>query len=253
MYLLRKIILWLIPITWIFGLELMKEYQQWWWLIILLILLQQIITIFFVCKFKFNKNLVHFLILPLLFSLSSWLFLIFIVEAMFFHVVVVLSSLVLYFLIHQYYLYFYIPFRYQPYSLESMSLYISLLSAFFLFSAGFGGLILLQLNVWLLSLVLFLSMSLITYQYFWINKFDVSKNWLFVLIVVLSLVEIFVAVSFLPTGYYVNGFILTIPFYVMLGLSKHYLTETFNKKRIFSFLLVGGLCLLAVLISAQWG
>lgn len=253
MYLFRKIILWLIPIFWIAGLELMKEHQQWWWLIGLILLLQQIVTIFFVCKFKFNKNLLHFLILPLLFSMSSWLFLVFIVNALFFHIVVVLSGLVLYFLIHQYYLYFYIPFRYQPYSLESMSLYISLLSAFFLFSSGFGGLILLQLNVWLLSLGLFLSMSLITYQYFWINKFDVKKNWLFILVIVLVLVEVFVSVSFLPTGYYVNGFASAVAFYVMLGLSKHYLSETFNKKRIYSFLAVGGLCLLVVLISAQWG
>ncbi len=253
MYLLRKIILWLVPLTWVIGFEIMKQEQQWWWLVVLVLVVQQIITMFFVCKQKINRNFFHFLILPTMFSLSSWVFSIFIVEPMIFHIVVVLSALLLYALIHQYYLYFYIPFKYQPYSLESMSLYISLIAAFFLFAAGFGGLILLQLNVWLLALVLVVTMGLIAYQYFWINKFNVQKNWLFVVIIVLVLAELFVAVSYLPTGYYVNSFILTVSLYLMLGFSKHYLSETLNRKRVLTFFVVSGLCLLAVLISARWG
>lgn len=253
MYLFRKIILWLIPITWIIGFELMKEEQQWWWLILLVLLLQQVATIFFVCKKKINLNFFHFLILPVLFSLASWLFMIFIIDPVFYHLTVVASALVVYILIHQYYLYFYVPYRYQPYSLESMSLYISLIAGFFFYAAAFGGLVLLQLNVWLVALVLMLSMGLVTYQYFWVNKFNVKKNWLFVLIIILVLTEIFIAVSYLPTGFYVNSFIIVLSYYLMLGFSKHYLSQTLNKKRSWMFILIGGLCLLAVLFSAKWG
>lgn len=253
MYLFRKFILWLIPITWVVGFELLTEYHGWWWLILAVLSLQQMITIFFVCKKKLNKNFLHFLILPILFSFSSWLFSIFITEPLYYHISVVVSGLLLYILIHQYYLYFYIPFRYQPYSLETMSLYVSLITVFFLFSVGFGGVVLLQMNVWLISVVSFVVLGLVVYQYFWINKLNVEKNWYFILIISLILAQVFIAVSYLPTGYYVNGFVLAVAFYLMIGFSKGYLMESLTRQKIWTYLLVGGLSLLAVLISARWG
>jgi len=232
--------------------ELMRSSQSWWWLIIICLLVYFFLVLGFVCRLSFNKNFWHFLILPLLTTLAAWLCLIFFVDTLYFHLVSVGVGLLLYFLINQYYLYFYVPFKYQPYSLESLSLYVSILAALFFLVASFGSLILLQIAKHWLVLALLVFFFLLTYQYFWINKHNWSKSWIFVLVIVLLIVELFVVTAYLPTGYYVNSLIITVVYYLTLGISKQSLSGNLSKKKIAGFLIVGGLCLLLVLISARW-
>jgi len=252
MHLLRRLIVWSIPIFWIAALELMRSYQDKWWLFIICLLVYFFLVLGFICKLNFNKNFWHFLILPMLTTIAAWLCLILFGNGLYFHVINVGIGLLLYFLINQYYLYFYLPFKYQPYSLESLSLYISILSALFFLVACFGSIILLQLSVGWITLAVFLFFSLLTYQYFWINKYSWPKSWPYVVIIILILMEIFAAVSYLPTGYYVNAFTLAVFYYLMLSFSKLSLSDNLTKKKVVEFLVVGGLCLLVVLISARW-
>ena len=144
------------------------------------------------------------------------------------------------------------PFKYQPYSLESLSLYVSILSALFFSIACFGSLILLQLPKLWVALILIIFFFLLNYQYFWINKYSWNKSWPFVLIILVAMVEIYSAISYLPTGYYVNALILAVAYYLFLGLSKQSLSGNISLKKIWEFLIVGGLCLALVLISARW-
>jgi hypothetical protein len=65
-------------------------------------------------------------------------------------------------------------------------------------------------------------------------------------------VELFVAISYLPTGYYVNSFILTISYYLMLGFSKHFLANTLTKRRVAIYVSLAVVSVLAVLLTAQW-
>jgi len=252
MHILRRIILLLVPALWILGMEMLKNFQDYWWIICLVIFLQLILTIWYLGKFKFNKIFVNLAILPALFAFCSFVFILFLIDSLVFHLVIILSAIILYLLLKQYNLYFNFPFKYQPYSLESLSLYLSLISAYFLFSSCFGSLILLQLNFWLLLGIIVFVMGLITYQFFWIHKINFSRSWLFVAIILIVLVESFVAVSFFPTSYYVNGFVLTTFYYLMLGLSKYSLSHGLTKKRVASYLIVSGICLAAVLFTAQW-
>lgn len=252
MHLLRRLIIWSIPVFWIAAMELMRSSRNWWWLIIICLIVYIFLVLGFVCRLNFNKNFWHFLILPLLTTTAAWLCLIFFADTLYFHLVSVGVGLLLYFLINQYYLYFYVPFKYQPYSLESLSLYVSILAALFFSIACFGSLILLQIPTYWIALAMLVFFFLLTYQYFWINKYSWSKSWLFILVIVLLIVELFAVTAYLPTGYYVNSLILTVVYYLTLGISKQSLSENLSKKKISGFLIVGGLCLLLVLISARW-
>lgn len=252
MHLLRRLIIWSIPLFWIATMELMRSYQSWWWLFVVCLFVYFFLILGFVCRFKFNKNFWHFLILPLLTTISAWLCLMFISNVVYFHLVSVGVGLLLYFLINQYYLYFYVPFKYQPYSLESLSLYVSIIAGLFFAIACFGSLILLQIPKYWLVLALVIFFALLTYQYFWINKYTWNKNWPFVLVIVLILVETFGAVSYLPTGYFVNSLMLSVVYYLTISLSKLSLSENLSRKKVLEFLIVSGLCLAFVLISARW-
>lgn len=252
MQILRRFILLLIPILWIIGFELLKRDLNYWLPIAIFLSVQLIITIAFICKFKFNGNFWHFLILPIFFELASWLLIIFMTSAIVYYVVVIFTAFALYSLLRQYYQYFHLPFRYQPYSLESLSLYLSLLSVFFVVTASFGGLILIQLSVGYIVLVLLPLIILVTYQFFWMHKIDLAKNWLFVLIITLILAELFVSVAYLPTSYYVNSFVLTVAYYLMLGMSKSYLSHHDDRNTTIGYIVIGVVTLLIVLFTAQW-
>jgi len=149
-------------------------------------------------------------------------------------------------------LYFNFPVKYQPYSLESLTFYTSLLTFFFLFSSGFAALVLIKLNLVVLLLITAPLAGLIIYQFFWIHKVDFSKSWLFVLIILLVILELIVAVSYLPTSYYVNAFILVACCYLMLGLSKIFVTSLLTKKKVASYLIVASILLIMIVGTAKW-
>jgi hypothetical protein len=249
---LRRLILWSSPVFWFLGLELISMVPSLGWIVGGILLAYLVFVILFLKKLQVDKSFFHFLILPLTFGISSFLFSSFLVDKNAYHAIAALSAVCLFLVLRQYYFYFNYPFKYQPYSLESLSLYLCLLTGFFFFSSCFGTLILLQLNLFLLLAILFVVSGLMTYQFFWIHKVAIDKSRLFVVCIALVLVELFVAISYLPTGYYVNSFILTISYYLMLGFSKHFLANTLTKRRVAIYVSLAVVSVLAVLLTAQW-
>ena len=144
---LRRLILWSSPLVWFLGLELIYLVPGLGWIVGGILLAYLAFVICFLEKFHLDKSFFHFLILPLVFSMSSLLFCSFLVDKIAYHAIVVLSAVCLFLILRQYYFYFNYPFKYQPYSLESLSLYLCLLTGFFFFSSCFGAFILLQLNI----------------------------------------------------------------------------------------------------------
>ncbi len=249
---LRRLILWSAPLVWFLGLELIALVPGLGWIVGGVLLVYLALVIWFLEKLRFDKSFFHFLILPLVFGVASFLFCSFLVDRTTYSTIAILSAVCLFLILRQYYFYFNYPFKYQPYSLESLSLYLCLLAGFFLFSSAFGAFVLMQMNIFLLVAVLFVIVGLMTYQFFWIHKVAWDKSRLFVFCISLLVTELFVAVSYLPTGYYVNGFILTIAYYLMLGFSKHFLANTLTKKRVLVYLLLSVSSVLAILLTAQW-
>ena len=252
MFVLRRLILLLLPVIWFAGLAMIKSDHRYLWLVVAVFFVYLLLAVWQTCKGQINKAFFHFLILPILFGAASFIFVLFLVSPLAFYGVSALSALVLYFLLKQYFIYFNLPFKYQPYSLESLTFYICLLLFYFLFSSSFAGLILLKLNIFFIVAAFCPMAGLVIYQFFWIHKLSIKQSWIFVLVLPLVLLELFVAVSYLPTNYYVNGFFLTIACYLMLGLSRASLNKTLNKNQLISYLVVASVLSLATFLSAQW-
>jgi hypothetical protein len=252
MFVVHRLLISTILLTWIVGLELIKKTPMLWWAVLIGLILQIGLLVWFVNKKKIDRNLFHFLILPVGFAVCSYAFCLFLVNVSVFHVMVVLSAIVLYLLIKQYYIYSFFPLKYQPYSLESLSWYFSLVTYFFLFASAFGSYIVLKFNFQILSVVVVILLALLIYYYFWINKISFNKSKLFISIIVLIALELFTVVSFLPTGYYVNSFIITIALYLTLSLSKLFLVGGITRKKVMHHVIVVCVMLLAVLFTARW-
>ena len=252
MFILRRLILWLLPIWWIVGLELIKKNSAYFWPTIILLGLYVFTACFVVCKGRLNKIFFNFLILPLFFGAASFVFLIFLVSPTAFHALTVVSAAALYFLLKQYFTYFYFPSKYQPYSLESLSFYLNLLLFYFLFASAFAGLTLLKLDRFISLLVILPIIGLVLYQFFWIHKVDWSAGWLFIAVITLVLLELLLALSYLPTGYFVNAFILTLGAYLMLGISRAFVQNVLNKRTVINYVTVAACLAFIVMITAKW-
>jgi len=120
------------------------------------------------------------------------------------------------------------------------------------FSLAFAMIIFIKVELLILVVVTLAVCLLLCYQLFWVNKIRFSDSNILVLAISVVLVEMFVAIYYLPTSFFVNAFILSIAFYLMTGLSRYFLLGNLDKKRIISFLVVSGICLMAILATAQW-
>ncbi|MEK7159276.1 MAG: hypothetical protein AAB766_02115 [Patescibacteria group bacterium] len=252
MFVLRRLILWLVPILWILGLELTKSNVSYFWPVIIVLLVYFLFTCFVVCKGRLDKTFLRFIILPIFFGASGFVFLLFSVSAIFFHLMVLAIALALYALLKQYFTFFYFPFKYQPYSLESLTFYIGLVLFYFLFSGVFASMTLLKFNSTLALLVALTIVGLVLYQFFWVHKIIWRASWPFVVVICLILFEATIVLSYLPVGYYVSAFIVTLMAYVMLGTSRAFLQNMLNRKLVTSYLLVASIMAVIVLFSARW-
>lgn len=249
---LRRLILFFTPIVWIAGIEVTKVQPALGLWIGIGLLFYLFLAVLIFKKYKIDRSFFHFITLPLLFGLSSFSFTAFLTSPNTILAVSILSAACLYLIFRQYYLYFNFPFRYQPYSLESLSLYLSLITGFFLFASFFGADSLFHLKFYFLMGGLLLLTGLLIYQFFWIHKIPLGKSRLFIFSIALILAELFFAITYLPTGFYVNSFLLTVCLYLMLGFSKHFLTNTLTKRRVIIYSVLAIVSIAVVLFTAQW-
>jgi len=199
-----------------------------------------------------NSQLWNFLIAPF-FLFEGWIFLaVFLEERWVKHLFLVIIVFFLLIFLHNLFLFLYRPLYYRAYSLENISNYLDLLAIWLWYSSFFGLIIFLGLSPGLFVLPIIIISALIYYQSIWVNKIEIKNHWPYLIIVNLLLAEVFLAVSFLPTNFYVNGLILTVVYYVLSGLSRNFILKKLNKIIIARHLLFGIFILILGLLTAKW-
>ncbi len=136
--------------------------------------------------------------------------------------------------------------------LLNLSVYGNFLAVYFIASSVYGIEAFLGVNVWLLILVMFAAVELIVYQVFWANRIDLRRGAIFILLVGFILAELGWTVSFLPLSYYILGLILAVCYYMIIGLTRFYLSGSLNAGTVKKYLIFGFLSLIAVMLSVRW-
>lgn len=199
-----------------------------------------------------QKDLWNFFITPTLLIAGAFLFLLFLENETAKQAVVIITTLFILLFLNNVFLYRFQPFRYRAYALENISSYLNLIAFWFWFSSFFGFIILIDVPVWFLTLAAFVVTGALYYSACWINKLDIKKIYPHILILGLIIAEIFVAVSFLPTSFYVNGLLLAGFYYGLAGLSRAYILKTLDKKVFLRYTVFSLLIIIAVLATARW-
>jgi hypothetical protein len=136
--------------------------------------------------------------------------------------------------------------------LENISHFINLLSSFFIYTSVFAFYVLSVTRLRWLIASLFLITAILAWQTLWINKISKMRMRYLPWLMALIIVELFWVCHYWPTGFYVNGLILVVIYYVMINLSRLYFLDTLNKKYILKYLISSSLIIFLILLTAQW-
>lgn len=191
----------------------------------------------------------NLLILPFLFLNSSLTYFSLISSQVFIHLLAVVATFfIFYYLRH---IYLYLRDSYRLSSLVNFSSSGAILVLFFSAASIYGMRVNLYVSIWLLVLVLVLVVGLVTYQALWVNGINLKINLFYVLIVVLLLVELGWSLLFLSFTYHVLGVVLTICYYVIIGLIKFNLKNKLDTRRLKFYLGFGFTSIFLILFTAR--
>jgi len=130
------------------------------------------------------------------------------------------------------------------------------LASFFFLSVG---LLYLDLNVnqqfiWLL-LIFIAAVTALTFSSLKIWQVAEGKGVWYLSVILLITVEFFWLINLLPISVYSKGAVLTIIYYLILGLGRHYLIfgwGGFSSRIVWRYLIIGAFGVTFLLLSSRW-
>ena len=166
---------------------------------------------------------------------------------------VVVVALVFYYLFTQHLAVFlFQPAKYVTYSLEHVSKYSNVVASFFLYVSLFIFLSLGIVQISYIMAVMAVVTAVLVWQTLWIQKVPWNKARLYALAITIVMIEGFWALHFWPTSFFVNGAILAIALYLLLHLTRHFLTDTLTRKLSTRYIVVSAVAVALLLATAQW-
>lgn len=145
-----------------------------------------------------------------------------------------------------------LPSQYQPYSIEYLTLLLNVLTIFFLSSFAYGIHLLVQAPLFFLSSFFFLLSLFILYGTLWVSKADEKRSKPYAFAGSILTTEFFVAVAFLPSGLYTNAALITLFFYLFLGLTRAQVHHKLSGSVVKRYVSVAMILLIMILFSTDW-
>ncbi len=252
---LKKYLPLLVTLIFLIILELIKFYPFLIYWLVPLLFLSLFFFLWFFSQRKIDKKFLSLAICPFFFILALLFFFVVLTPQHLFlvQIYILFASCLLYFLLKNLSLYLIKGEASLPTSLVNIIFFFNLLSVFLFFSSFYSLAIFPYLTFWLIELAIIIIISAIVYQIFWIYGFLTPKNVLFILVITLVLAELFLAIYFLPTSFYVNALFLTIFYYLLIDISYFFLLGKLNSKIIRSHFLIIFFILLVIILTMHWG
>lgn len=252
MLIIKRLVAYISGILILVSFELFLLFPNIWYLWLVFVLALVITTIFILNNYKLDFNLIGFSTSPFFFILGCFCFLFF-MENIYLLQLVALGGPLLYFLmIDNLYYFLFSNAKYRPNSLENISNYLNLLAIFFLYTSAFSFHILAVGRLRYTVILVFIATLFLAWQTLWINKHVDSRNRYFILLLCVCLTEMYWALHYWPTGFLVNGLLLTTLFYLSLNLIRYYLTQALSKRLAYRYLIIGSIIIVTTLMTAQW-
>ncbi|MBI4714192.1 hypothetical protein HY771_03345 [Candidatus Uhrbacteria bacterium] len=194
----------------------------------------------------------HFLGTPILYLLASF-GMIFLFEQPTISLALAILSVLFLVLFSEYIFQFtHLTSQYQPYSIEYLTLLLNVLTIFFLSSVAYGVNLLVQTPLWALAPIFFLLSLFILYGTLWVSKVDEARSKPYAIAGSILTTEFFVTLAFLPSGLYTNAALITLFFYLFLGLTRAEVRHKLSKQVALRYLITSAILLILIVASANW-
>ena len=194
----------------------------------------------------------HLLGTPLLFIVSSMGVMLFLEQIWIQVFLAVGAALLLALFTEHVFSYVHLPTVYQPFSIEHLGHLMNILTMFFVGSIGFGLRLFLQMPLWFLGSIFFLVSLFVIYGTLWASKVDDARARPYAFAGGILTAELFIALSFLPSGFYTNAAFVALAFYAFLGLTRanalHRLSSRLTKR----YLTIFAVLTLVIALTSQW-
>ena len=148
--------------------------------------------------------------------------------------------------------FYHLPSSYQAYALEYLSFILFLLGMFYYASGAYAAQLFLLLPLWVPALAMFWFTLFAIAGVLWVSKIPPQIGAKFAWIGSVLLVQVFVALAFLPISFFVNAALFTVFFYLYLGLSRIHLLDKLSSIVLRRYVAIGAVLSLVLLLTATW-
>ncbi len=162
------------------------------------------------------------------------------------------TALLVFFFAEHLFTFLHLSAAYQMRAIEHVSLVVNVVSFFFASASLFGFRLFLSLPLLLLAPVCFLASLFLLASTLWICKVERHRLLPYAFGGALMSTEFFVAMSFLPSGFFTNAALLSIFFYLYLGLSRASVLQKLSPVVMRRYLAVSIFLVIVVVSTARW-
>ena len=225
--------------TWIFAVAMVVPILFW-------------VTLYLIfgVHLKTPSTRIKFLITPVLLTWSALAFSLLLESAIVRHLLAFMVFLFLTLFFESIVTYIWRHGAYLGYSLENLSGYALTITVFLAVSVFSGLATLLDFNSGLIALVARLVFGAVNYELFWVSKLLPAQVLIASGMLTLTLLEIYLALSFLPFHFMTIGAIFTVLWYAGVAISRAHLLGMLTRKMLYRLLALSGTLLLIVFINA---
>lgn len=202
-------------------------------------------------NFKKNDFWVLFGI-PFFLALSSFCLLFFVEGSSMKIIIITLATCLVWLFAENLFSYLQLPHTYQVNALEYLSLVINVVSVYFFTTGLFAARLFLGLPLWLTVPLFAGAILIMIFTTLWICKIDKERLKTNTLGGTVLFVELFIVFTLLPSGFFPNAALLTLIFYLFLGIVRANLLGKLNKAILKRYLLAAVVLAVIVVWTARW-
>jgi len=166
--------------------------------------------------------------------------------------VITLATFLIWLFAENLFAFLHLPRAYQVNALEHLSLVVNVVSIYFFSTALFATRLFLSAPLWLLVPIFAVVTFVLAVSTFWICKTEKERLLPNALGGTLLATELFVVLTLLPGGFFPNAALLTLFFYLFLGIVRAKLLNKLNKSILKRYLLTVALLTLIIIFTARW-
>ncbi|EKD33513.1 MAG: hypothetical protein ACD_76C00012G0002 [uncultured bacterium] len=148
--------------------------------------------------------------------------------------------------------YYHLQAKYQAYSLEYLTMILGVFSVFFSASALYAAYLFIHPPLALIAIIFAVIVLVLLWSALYVSKIDHKRTAVYSAAGALLITELFLSVSFLPSGFATNAALMCVTFYMFLGLSRAHVLEKLTKQIVIRYSALGAAAVALIAGTSRW-